>query len=49
MEKAIQEAEKFEQWMKNKVQSIHYANHSKMIEAYDRVFQNSLKLTIKSK
>jgi hypothetical protein len=49
MEKAIQETERFEEWMKTKVQSIHYANNTKMTEAYDRVFQNSLRLTVKSK
>jgi hypothetical protein len=49
MEKAIQETERFEEWMKTKVQSVHYANNTKMTEAYDRVFQNSLRLTVKSK
>jgi hypothetical protein len=49
MEEAIKETERFAEWMKTKVQSVHYANNSKMINAYDRVFQNSLRLTVKSK
>jgi hypothetical protein len=46
MEKAIQETERFEEWMKNVVQSVHYANNSKMTVAYDKVFKNNLKTTI---
>jgi len=49
MEEAIKETERFSEWMKSKVQSIHYANNSKMTEAYDRVFQNNLRLTVKKK
>jgi hypothetical protein len=49
MEKAIQETERFEEWMKTRVQSVHYANNARMTVAYDRVFQNTLKFTLKSK
>lgn len=49
MEEAIKDTERFSEWMKSTVQSVHYANNSKMAEAYDRVFKNSLRLTIKSK
>lgn len=44
MEKAIKETERFAEWMKNKIQSVHYANHSKMTEAYDRVFQDCIRI-----
>jgi hypothetical protein len=49
MEKAIQETERFEEWMKTRVQSVHYANNAKMTIAYDRVFQNNLKTTLISR
>ena len=48
MEEAIKDTERFYEWMKSTVQSVHYANNSKMTEAYDRVSKNSLRLTIKS-
>jgi hypothetical protein len=46
MEEAIKETERFSEWMKTKVQSVHYANNSKMTEAYDRVLQDSLRLQV---
>ncbi len=49
MEEAIKDTERFSEWMKNTVQSIHYANTNRMIIAYDKVLQNNLRLTIKSK
>jgi hypothetical protein len=49
MKEAIEDTERFSEWMKTVVQSVHYANNAKMTVAYDRVFQNSLRLTIKSK
>jgi len=33
------EAENFNEWMKNKVKSIHYANNEKMCNAYNRISQ----------
>lgn len=29
--------EKFDEWMRNKVKSIHYANNEKMCNAYNRI------------
>jgi hypothetical protein len=49
MEKAIQETERFEEWMKTRVQNVHYANNAKMTIAYDKVFKNYLKTTLISK
>jgi hypothetical protein len=49
MEEAIKDTERFSEWMKNVVQSVHYANSSKMIVAYDKVFQNNLRITVKKK
>jgi hypothetical protein len=49
MEEAIKDTERFSEWMKNVVQSVHYANTNRMIIAYDKVLQNNLRLTIKSK
>ncbi len=49
MEKAIAETDRFSEWMKTKVQSVHYANNAKMTIAYERVFNNYLQTTIKSK
>jgi hypothetical protein len=37
---AFQEALAFEQWMKETVKSIHYANNLKMSDAYERVITN---------
>ena len=49
MEDAIKETERFAEWMKTKVQSVHYANNGRMTEAYDRVFQDSLRMQAYSK
>jgi len=49
MEEAIKDTERFSEWMKNTVKSIHYANTNRMIIAYDRVFQNNLRITVKKK
>ena len=49
MEEAIKDTERFSEWMKTTVQSVHYANNSKMTEAYERKKKNSLHLTIKSR
>ena len=46
MEEAIKDVEKFSEWMKTKIQSVHYANNSKMTEAYDRIFQRNLEITV---
>lgn len=31
--------EKFDEWMRNKVKSIHYSNNEKMTNAYNRILQ----------
>lgn len=43
---AHQEALAFEVWMRETVKTIHYADNEKMAEAYNRVFNNTLELTI---
>ena len=43
---AHQEALAFEVWMRETVKTVHYADNEKMAEAYDRVFNNSLEITI---
>lgn len=43
---ALQEASAFEEWMRNTVKTIHYANNEKMSEAYERVMSNYLKIKL---
>jgi hypothetical protein len=43
---AHQEAMAFEVWMRETVKTVHYADNEKMAEAYNRVFNNTLELTI---
>lgn len=43
---AFKETEAFEVWMRETVKSVHYADNDKMAEAYNRVFTNTLELTI---
>jgi hypothetical protein len=43
---AFQEALAFEVWMRETVKTVHYADNDKMAEAYNRVFNNTLELTI---
>jgi hypothetical protein len=43
---AHQEALAFEVWMRETVKTVHYADNEKMAEAYNRVFNNSLEITI---
>jgi hypothetical protein len=43
---AHQEALAFEVWMRETVKTVHYADNEKMAEAYNRVFNNTLELTI---
>ena len=43
---AFQEALAFEVWMREIVRSVHYADNSRMAEAYNRVFNNALEIVI---
>ena len=43
---AHQEALAFEVWMRETVKTVHYADNDRMAEAYNRVFNNTLELTI---
>lgn len=43
---AFQEALAFEVWMRETVKTIHYANHDKMSEAYNRVMNNYLEIKL---
>jgi hypothetical protein len=49
MEEANRDMSRFSEWMINKVKSIHYANNAGMSRAYEKVHENSLRLTLKSK
>jgi hypothetical protein len=42
--KAMQEVDKFDSWLKDKIKNVHYASHSKMSEAYAKVYANSISL-----
>lgn len=43
---AFQEASAFEVWMRETVKTIHYADNSRMSEAYNRVISNYLEVKI---
>jgi meiotically up-regulated gene 157 (Mug157) protein len=43
---AHQEALAFEVWMRETIKTVHYADNDRMAEAYNRVFNNTLELTI---
>jgi hypothetical protein len=43
---AFKETEAFESWMRETIKSVHYADNNKMAEAYSRVFNNALEITI---
>ena len=43
-EKAMQDVDRFDQWLKEKIKSVHYANSAMMSEPYNIVYENSLKL-----
>ena len=43
---AFQEALAFEVWMRETVQTVHYADNEKMAEVYNRVFNNSLEIKV---
>lgn len=44
--KAKQEVERFSDWMRDTVRTIHYADHEQMTEAYNRVMNNYLEIRI---
>lgn len=43
---AFKETEKFSEWMRNKVQSAQYCNNEKMVEGYNRVYNNYLRMEL---
>jgi hypothetical protein len=43
---AFQDTLAFEIWMRETVQSVHYADNDSMANAYDRVFNNSIELKL---
>ena len=49
MEAANRDMSRFGEWMINRVKSIHYANNTGMSRAYEKVYENTLRLTLKSK
>jgi len=40
----MQDVDRFDQWLKEKIKSVHYANSAMMSEACNIVYENSLKL-----
>jgi hypothetical protein len=44
--KARQEVDRFSDWMRDTVRTIHYADNERMSEAYDRVLNNYLEIKI---
>lgn len=49
MEASNRDMARFSEWMINKVKSVHYANNAGMPRAYEKVQENNLRLTLKSK
>jgi len=49
MQEANKEMSRFSEWMLYTVKSVHYANDADMNRAYEKVYQNNLRLTIKTK
>ena len=47
-QKAIQEVDKFSDWMRDTVRTIHYADNRGMSEAYERIMSNYLEIKIYS-
>lgn len=43
---AFKETEKFSEWMRNKVRSAQYWNNEKMVEGYNRVYNNYLRMEL---
>ena len=49
MEEANKDMTRFSEWMLYTVKSVHYANNAGMSRAYEKVYENTLRLTLKSK
>jgi hypothetical protein len=49
MTEANKQMTRFSEWMLYTVKSVHYANNASMSRAYEKVYENNLRLTIKSK
>lgn len=45
-QKAIREMDRFSDWMRETVRTIHYADNAKMSDAYQRVMQNYLEIKV---
>lgn len=46
-DKAMQEVDRFNIWLRDTIKSVHYANHGKMAHAYAKVYKNSMELQTK--
>jgi len=44
IQKPKSEKENFNDWMRNKVKSIHFANNQAMLNAYNRIEEKTIKL-----
>jgi hypothetical protein len=49
MDEANKQMNRFSEWMLYTVKSVHYANNAGMSRAYEKVYENNLRLTIKTK
>lgn len=49
MQEANKQMERFSEWMLYTVKSVHYANNASMSRAYEKVYENNLRLTLKAK
>ena len=43
---AINETEKFNLWMRDKIQNVQYCSNEKMTEGYNRVYNNYMRLEL---
>lgn len=46
-DKAMQEVDRFNVWLRDTIKSVHYANHERMANAYAIVYKNSMNLQTK--
>lgn len=49
MKEANKDMNRFSEWMLYTVKSVHYANNTGMSRAYEKVAENNLRFTLKSK
>jgi hypothetical protein len=45
-QKAIEETDRFNTWMRNTIQNVQYCSNEKMTEGYNRVYNNYIRLEL---